>query len=57
MKAAMTRLREPSTWAGLSALLMLFGLNVEQAAAVGNVGAALAGAAAIWLRESSDAHP
>lgn len=51
MLEAVKRLKEPSTWAGLSALFMLFGLNIEQAAAIGNVGAALAGAAAIWMRE------
>lgn len=52
MRAALQRLREPSTWAGLSALLMLFGINVEQAAALANVGAAVAGAAAVWVREA-----
>lgn len=51
MKQAIARFREPSTWAGLSALFMLFGLNVEQAAAVANVGAAVAGAAAVWMNE------
>lgn len=51
MRGALMRLREPSTWAGLSALIMLFGFNVEQAAAVANVGAALAGAAAVWMSE------
>lgn len=51
MKKIVNRLREPSTWAGLSALLMLFGLNVEQAGALGQAGAAIAGAAAVFLHE------
>ena len=50
--AIVGRMKEPSTWAGLSALMMLFGLNVEEAAAVANVGAGLAGVAALFMRES-----
>lgn len=51
MQAVFQRLREPSTWAGLSALMVVFGVNVEAAAAVANVGAAVAGAAAVFMRE------
>ena len=46
------RLREPSTWAGIAALLAVFGLPSEQAGAVAQVGAAVAGAAAVFLPES-----
>lgn len=53
MKQAFSRLKEPSTWAGLSALFVVFGLSVEQAAAVANVGAALAGAAAVFVSEGA----
>lgn len=45
MHAIVKKLKEPSTWAGLSALMMLFGLNVEQA------GAAVAGVAAVFMSE------
>lgn len=51
MKTIIQRFREPSTWAGVSVLLALFGVNVEQAQAVAQVGAALAGAAAVFMRE------
>lgn len=50
--ALVARMKEPSTWAGLSALLVLFGLNVEQAGALANAGAAIAGLAAVFLGES-----
>lgn len=44
------RIKEPSTWAGLSALLMLFGVNVEAASMVANAIAAVAGAAAVVMK-------
>jgi len=49
--AVVGRLKQPSTWAGLAALLTVLGLNVEAAQAVANVGAALASVASIWLNE------
>lgn len=51
--AVVKKMREPSTWAGISALLVLFGINIEQAAAVANAGAAVAGVAAVILGEST----
>lgn len=49
--AVTARLKEPSTWAGLSALLVLFGMNVEAAGVVANAAAAVAGVAAIFVKE------
>ena len=45
------RLREPSTWSGLSALLMLAGVSVQGAEAIGQAGAAVAGAVAVLMPE------
>lgn len=53
MHAIVKKFREPSTWAGLSALMMLLGLNVEQAGAIGQAGAAVAGVAAVFMSEGS----
>lgn len=50
--AIVAKVKEPSTWAGLSALLVLLGLNVEAAANVAQVGATLAGIAAVVMGES-----
>lgn len=50
-EAVVGRLKQPSTWSGVAALLVVFGLNVEAAQAVANVGAALASVASIWLNE------
>lgn len=45
---------EPSTWAGISALLALAGLNVEQVQAISHAGAALAGVLAVFMGERRD---
>lgn len=45
------RMREPSTWAGLSALGMLFGLNSTEVESITGVMIALSGAAAVLLPE------
>ncbi len=45
------RLREPSTWAGVSALAMLFGVPPGTVDALGQVVIALTGAASIILPE------
>lgn len=45
------RLKEPSTWAGLSALGLLFGVPPGTLDALSQVGIALAGAAAVLLSE------
>lgn len=47
------RLREPSTWAGLSGLLVLLGVNVEAVQAVAQVGAGIAALAAVIVREGA----
>jgi hypothetical protein len=46
------RLREPSTWAGVAALGLIFGLPVGTIEMVGQVIGGLAGLAAIVLPES-----
>lgn len=45
------RLREPSTWAGLSALGVVFGLPSGTVDLLGQVVAGVAGLAAVFLRE------
>lgn len=51
LKKILSHLREPSTWAGLSGLFMLAGLNIEQAQAVAHAGAAIAAGVAVFLPE------
>jgi len=53
----LSRLKEPSTFAGLSAIALLFGASVEQAQAVAHVVAALAGAAAVFMPEKKNVEP
>lgn len=50
------RLKEPSTWSGLSVLLMLAGINItgDQVNAIIQVGTALAAAAAVFLPERGE---
>ncbi len=45
------RLKEPSSWAGLSALALALGLNASEWAAIGQAGAAIAAAVAVVLKE------
>jgi len=49
--AVVARIKEPSTWAGLSALLMLFGMNVEAAQMVASAASAVAGVVAMVVSE------
>lgn len=51
MKNTIQRFREPSTWAGVAALLGLLGLNVEAAQAVAQIGSAGAALLAMFLKE------
>jgi hypothetical protein len=51
MNAFVERLKEPSTWAGLSVLGVLFGLPAGTVEAVGQVAGGLGALAAIFLRE------
>lgn len=45
------RLREPSSWAGLAALGVLFGMSAEQVQSLAGAGVAVAGALAVFLPE------
>ncbi|MBF0269338.1 MAG: hypothetical protein HQL44_12185 [Alphaproteobacteria bacterium] len=45
------RLKEPSSWAGLSALALALGVSELEWAAIGNAGAAVAAAVAVVLKE------
>lgn len=51
MKSFLSRLKEPSTWAGLSVLGVVFGLPAGTIEAAGQVLGGLAGLAAIFLPE------
>lgn len=51
--AIIKRLREPSTWAGVSALGLIFGLPPGTIDAVGMILGGLAGIAAIVLPEAA----
>ena len=51
MNAVLNRLREPSTWAGLSVLGVLFGLPPGTIELAGQVVAGAAGLAAIFMTE------
>lgn len=56
-KAVLNRLREPSTWAGLSALAVLFGAPPGTVEAVSQVAGGLAAVAAVVLPEKPKAEP
>ncbi len=49
------RLKEPSTWAGISALGMILGLPMGTIDAVGQVVGGIAALAAIFLKEKPNA--
>lgn len=51
MKAIIQRMREPSTWAGLSVLGLLFGVDAVKLNAIQEIGIALASGAAVLLSE------
>lgn len=55
MKTLLARLQEPSTYAGLAALLGLVGINLPDAKfqSIAHAVAAVAGALAIFLGESN----
>lgn len=53
MNEIFNRLREPSTWAGISTIALLFGVPVAHVDAVGGVVAALSAAAAVFLKEKA----
>lgn len=49
------RLKEPSSWAGLSALALALGVRADEWSAIGTAGAAIAAAISIVLKERSAA--
>lgn len=51
MVKIMQRLREPSSWAGLAALGVLFGMPEDQAQSLSGAVVAIAGALAVALPE------
>jgi len=59
MKTILARLREPSTYAGLAALLALGGVHIPEAKfqAIANALAAIAGAAAMFMGENTNVPP
>ena len=55
MRSFLARLKEPSTWAGISSLAVLFGVNIQtpKAQAIATGVATLAGLAAAVLPEAA----
>lgn len=51
----LNRMKEPSTYAGFSALALAFGLSDTQWAAISTAAAGLAGVAAVFLSEAPKA--
>ena len=52
MKFLLSRIKEPSTWAGLSMLAAAFGMPVAVIPVIAKVGAAVAAVLAVALPES-----
>jgi hypothetical protein len=52
MKKVFKRLKEPSTWAGLAAIAILFGVEPEKANGIAQALGVVAGAVAVMLPES-----
>ena len=50
---ALRRAKEPSTWAGLAGLAVVFGVTAEQWSVVGNAVAAVAAAIAMFVSEAN----
>ena len=53
MKYVLARMREPSTWAGLSALGVVFGIPPGTLDLVAQVGVGIAGLVAIALKDKA----
>ena len=49
---ALDRAKEPSTWAGLAGLAMVFGISAEQWQTIGTAVAAVAAAIAMFVSEA-----
>jgi len=52
MKAILNRLKEPSTWAGIGALAVVFGVPAVQVDAAVQIAVAVSGALAVMLPEA-----
>ena len=50
---ALNRAKEPSTWAGLAGLAIVFGVSSEQWSMIGNAVAAVAAAIAMFVSEAN----
>jgi len=50
---ALSRAKEPSTWAGLAGLAVVFGVTAEQWSMIGNAVAAVAAAVAMFVSEAN----
>ena len=50
---ALNRAKEPSTWAGLAGLAVVFGVTAEQRSVIGNSVAAVAAAIAMFVSEAN----
>ena len=50
---ALDRAKEPSTWAGLDGLAVVFGVNNEQWSMIGNAVAAVSAAIAMFVSEAN----
>ena len=50
---ARNRAKEPSTWAGLAGLAVVFGVNTEQWSMIGNAIAAVSAAIAMFVSEAN----
>lgn len=51
LKNVLARMKEPSTWAGISTILVVFGVNVEIAQGATHLLAAIAGLASVVMAE------
>ena len=50
---ALNRAKEPSTWAGLAGLAVVFGVTTEQWSMIGNAVATVAAAIAMFVSETN----
>ena len=50
---ALNRAKEPSTWAGLAGLAVVFGVTAEQWSVIGNTVAAVSAAIAMFISEAN----
>lgn len=53
MNWAISRAKEPSTWAGLAGLAVIFGISADEWQVMSNALAAVAAAVSMFIREKS----